>query len=96
MLNPTHHPIFYQRRFAYEHKNLLLNKEEDDDDDLDDDEEDEDPSNTTQQKKRKKKSTRKKAGHISNGDDFWSKVDAWFEEEIRKRDRDLSGPLWRR
>ena len=35
-------------------------------------------------------------GRISNGDDFWSKVDAWFEEEIRKRDRDLSGPLWRR
>lgn len=72
---------------------MLLNKEEDDDDDLDEDEDDvEDPLSS---RKCKRKTLRKKVGRISNGDDFWSKVDAWFEEEIRKCDRDLSGSLWR-
>jgi hypothetical protein len=44
---------------------------------------------------KRKRTLARNGGRIANGDDFWSRVDAWFSDEIAKRDNDLSGPLWK-
>ena len=44
---------------------------------------------------KRKRTLARNGGRIANGEDFWSRVDAWFSEEIAKRDNDLSGPLWK-
>lgn len=78
-----------QRRFAYENLDLLGVAE-------DEDQEGSDvgiPSATGQ--KRKRTNHGGKGGRIANGEDFWSRVDAWFSKEMEKRDNDLTGSLWK-
>ncbi|KAF8886592.1 hypothetical protein CPB84DRAFT_1850060 [Gymnopilus junonius] len=38
-----------------------------------------------------------KAGRVPDGEDFWSRVDKWFEEEIEKRGKstNFAGPAWK-
>lgn len=72
------------RRFAYENKHLLW---------VDDNEETN--SGTAQAGQKRKRTMARKGGRIANGEDFWARVDAWFSDEIAKRDKELSGPLWK-
>ena len=37
----------------------------------------------------------KKRGRVAKGEDFWSKVDAWFKAEIAARGKDLSSASWK-
>lgn len=43
-------------------------------------------------KKRKVRS----GGRVPKGQDFWSRVDAWFIEEIKEKGRSLTGASWKR
>lgn len=36
-----------------------------------------------------------RGGRVPNGKDFWSRVDSWFKDEIKKRGNDLTGPRWK-
>ncbi|KAF8869342.1 hypothetical protein CPB84DRAFT_1755241 [Gymnopilus junonius] len=49
-------------------------------------------------KTKKAKTTKTtKAGRVPDGEDFWSRVDKWFEEEIEKRGKstNFAGPAWK-
>ncbi|PPQ83079.1 hypothetical protein CVT26_011919 [Gymnopilus dilepis] len=37
----------------------------------------------------------KKCGMVAKGEDFWSKVDAWFKAEIASRGKDFSSASWK-
>ena len=81
-----------QRNFALTNLPLLLGEQDElEDDGVEDDDQDDHTS-----RKRKKTGARSRGGQVPKGDDFWSRVDKWFEEEIEKRDRNLTGPLWKR
>ena len=78
-----------QRRFALENLDLLGVAE-------DEDQEGSDmgiPAATGHKRKRINRGG--KGGRIPNGEDFWSRVDAWFSDEMAKRDNDLMGLLWK-
>ena len=36
-----------------------------------------------------------RGGHVPTGKDFWSRVDSWFKDEIKKRGSDLTGHRWK-
>lgn len=82
---------FIQHRFAYENCDLLGVSEDDEDHDSADSV----AFSPAAGQKRKKTNHRGKGGCIPNGEDFWSRVDVWFSDEIAKRDNDLTGTLWK-
>jgi hypothetical protein len=62
---------------------------------MDDDEENSSGNNVQQVGQKRKRTPSRRGGRVANGEDFWSRVDAWFSDEIAKRDKDLTGPLWK-
>jgi len=78
-----------QRRFAWENKGVLG---------VDEDEVSESEDSTELQvdtpiaKKRKRASPK---GRVAHGDDFWSRVDSWFQERILLWGSDFSGADWK-
>ena len=80
-----------QRRFALENLDLLGVAE----DELEDQEGSDVGNPPVTGQKRKRINRGGKGGRIPNGEDFWSRVDAWFSEEMAKRDNDLTGLLWK-
>ena len=81
---------FIQRRFAYENRDLLGVSEDDEDQDGADV-----AFSPAAGQKCKRTNHQGKGGRIPNGEDFWSRVDVWFSDEIAKRDNDLAGTLWK-
>jgi hypothetical protein len=74
-----------QRRFILDNPDLVGTPDESDE---------ESPEDTegTHIKKKRKRTT---GGRIPKGEDFWSKVDAFFTKEIAKRGRHLVGTQWK-
>ncbi|KAF7378432.1 hypothetical protein MSAN_00270000 [Mycena sanguinolenta] len=70
------------RRFAFDHPELLWT------DEAEGDEDSESPS-------KKRKATAKQGGRVAAGQDFWSKVDAYFKKEIEKRGRSFKDARWK-
>ncbi|KAF8177639.1 hypothetical protein BJ912DRAFT_985719 [Pholiota molesta] len=70
------------RRFAWENRLSLGNEE---------DSENEASSSDLSSEASKKR----KRGRIAHGEDFWSKVDAWFKEKIALWGSDFTGPDWK-
>ena len=87
MLGCTQQSI--QRRFAHENLDLLGVSEDEDQEGFDM------ATSPATGQKRKRNNRGGKGGRIPNGEDFWSRVDAWFSEEMGKRDNDLTGSLWK-
>ncbi|KAF8896899.1 hypothetical protein CPB84DRAFT_1848072 [Gymnopilus junonius] len=65
----------------YENKDLLVAEEPEDD----------------SQQARTQAEASVDAGRVPDGEDFWSRVDKWFEEEIEKRGKstNFAGPAWK-
>jgi hypothetical protein len=78
---------FWQRRFAFENKHILVNKVSEDEDDSSE------GASGPRSPKRKRVAHK---GRIPNGVDFWAQVDAWFKIEISRRGKDFSGDAWKR
>lgn len=80
-----------QRRFAREHANLLEGGQEEEE------EEDVTAQSNTEgnsqppQKKQKRATGR---GRVADGQDFWSKVDEWFDEKVAAWGDKFSGDEW--
>ena len=79
--------ILWERQIAFENKALLV-EDKHEDENLDN----EPPDNGPASRKQRWVSTVGKRGHVPNGQDFWSKVDAWFHEEIEVCGNDYSSP----
>ncbi|KAJ3509455.1 hypothetical protein NLJ89_g5211 [Agrocybe chaxingu] len=84
------------RRFAWENKELLDVGEDEGEEQSDDDRHDEDVlEDASRKRKRTSKSRPRQQGRIPNGQDFWARIDDWFEGEIEKRGKDFTEPLWK-
>jgi hypothetical protein len=95
---------YFQRRFALDNPELKpslselssQDSERDGNSDVDGEEELQEPG---RKRRRNAQDTSSEApgrgGRVPNGKDFWSKVDGWFKEEIKKRGNDLTGPQWK-
>ncbi|KAH9948702.1 hypothetical protein B0H21DRAFT_890351 [Amylocystis lapponica] len=74
------------RRFGLEHTDLIGVQEAEDSDINEDGDSDEAP---------KKKRKRRAGGRITKGEDFWSRVDAFFVKEVAARGKRLTGSQWK-
>ncbi|KAF7366708.1 hypothetical protein MSAN_00928900 [Mycena sanguinolenta] len=70
------------RRFAFDNPGLLW---------IDESEEEEDSESPP----KKRKATSKKGGRVAAGQDFWAKVDAYFQTQIGLRGRNFKDPRWK-
>lgn len=60
---------------------------------VDDADDDSTPSSSPPQKR--KRVNKQGGGRIPKGKDFWSKVDVYFKEEIKKRGRNFKDARWK-
>ena len=75
----------YQRRFAFENKELLVGQEEDT----------EVLGEEEWASKRTRSGLPKNQGRKRAGTDFWSQVDCWFEEAKEEHGNDFSSDAWK-
>ncbi len=74
--------LFLQRRFAIEHKNLLVKDEESD-------------SHSADEDAAPKRKRSKPAGRLPAAQDFWTQVDIWLTKEIDERGKDFADTAWK-
>ncbi|KAJ3829436.1 hypothetical protein F5880DRAFT_1697810 [Lentinula raphanica] len=71
------------RRFVYDNRQICWATEEDENEDADGDA----PEGTTRKRKR--------GGRVAKGLDFWSLMDAWYDEKKKELGKKLSDPRWK-
>jgi hypothetical protein len=84
----THFLKSCQRRFAWENKSVLGV----DEDEVSESEDSTELDTPAVGRKRKRGSPK---GRVAHGDDFWSRVDSWFQERISLWGSDFSGADWK-
>jgi len=82
-----------QRRFAYEHPDLL-DRVEDEEDSSSTVPADESGGDASIGEPARKKRRRGHAGRITKGEDFWSKVEMWFEARQKQWGDSWGSPGW--
>jgi hypothetical protein len=75
----SHHLFAFQRRFAYENPSLLDRVEDEDEGSTTPTPEDTPSEDPPTGEPAKKKHKRGQGGRVPKGEDFWSKVEMWFE-----------------
>ncbi|KAH8101156.1 hypothetical protein BXZ70DRAFT_892067 [Cristinia sonorae] len=74
-----------------EHPELMSQASESDDGE----DQDEDSDNANGPPRKRKKTRKKTGGRVPDGKDFWSRVDTFFEEQIKLRGTSMTGSKWK-